>query len=140
MSETEIVLVRNDTYWGGRPNLDRVVFKVIPSAQARLAAMKAGEVDVIGGDYLAPLAPEETTSLRGDSNIEVLRAPSATNLLLAFNSTTGNPALADPEVDGAVLDVRMPPTFTDEGLRAAIAVRERRPGFPVLVLSQYVDA
>jgi DNA-binding NarL/FixJ family response regulator len=48
-------------------------------------------------------------------------------------------ALADPEVDGAVLDVRMPPTFTDEGLRAAIAVRAQRPGFPVLVLSQYVE-
>ncbi|MBJ7359247.1 response regulator transcription factor [Nocardioides sp.] len=48
-------------------------------------------------------------------------------------------ALADPHVDGAVLDVRMPPSFTDEGLRAAIAVRERRPGFPVMVLSQYVE-
>jgi DNA-binding NarL/FixJ family response regulator len=48
-------------------------------------------------------------------------------------------ALRDPEVDGAVVDVRMPPTFTDEGLRAAIAVRERRPAFPVLVLSQYVE-
>jgi DNA-binding NarL/FixJ family response regulator len=47
--------------------------------------------------------------------------------------------LVDPDVDGAVLDVRMPPTFTDEGLRAAIAVRGRRPGFPVLVLSQYVE-
>ena len=42
-------------------------------------------------------------------------------------------------MDGAVRDVRMPPTFTDEGLRAAIAVRERRPGFPVLDLSQYVE-
>jgi DNA-binding NarL/FixJ family response regulator len=48
-------------------------------------------------------------------------------------------ALADPVVEGAVLDVRMPPTFTDEGLRAAIAVRQRRAGFPVLVLSQYVE-
>ena len=41
--------------------------------------------------------------------------------------------------DAAVLDVRLPPTFTDEGLRAAIAVRAARPGFPVLVLSQYVE-
>jgi DNA-binding NarL/FixJ family response regulator len=49
-------------------------------------------------------------------------------------------ALADPEAQAAVVDVRMPPTFTDEGLRAAIAVRERRPGFPVLVLSQYVES
>jgi DNA-binding NarL/FixJ family response regulator len=48
-------------------------------------------------------------------------------------------ALLDPEADAAVVDVRLPPTFTDEGLRAAIAVREQRPGFPVMVLSQYVE-
>jgi DNA-binding NarL/FixJ family response regulator len=55
------------------------------------------------------------------------------------NAVVLDAALTDPDVDGAVLDVRMPPTFTDEGLRAAIAVRERRPGFPVMVLSQYVE-
>ncbi|WP_456237731.1 response regulator [Nocardioides sambongensis] len=48
-------------------------------------------------------------------------------------------ALRDPAADGAVLDVRMPPTETDEGLRAAIAVRAQRPGFPVMVISQYVE-
>lgn len=48
-------------------------------------------------------------------------------------------ALLDPEVDGAVLDVRLHPSFTDEGLRAAVAVRRARPGFPVMVLSQYVE-
>jgi DNA-binding NarL/FixJ family response regulator len=48
-------------------------------------------------------------------------------------------ALVDPSVEGAVLDVRLPPTHTDEGLRAAVAVRSRRPGFPVMVLSQYVE-
>jgi DNA-binding NarL/FixJ family response regulator len=55
------------------------------------------------------------------------------------NAVELDDALLDPDLDGAVLDVRMPPTFTDEGLRAAIAVRARRPGFPVLVLSQYVE-
>ena len=55
------------------------------------------------------------------------------------NAVELDDALATPDLDGAVLDVRMPPTFTDEGLRAAIAVRRRRPGFPVLVLSQYVE-
>ncbi|GGU97876.1 DNA-binding response regulator [Actinomadura cremea] len=39
----------------------------------------------------------------------------------------------------AIVDVRMPPSFTDEGLRAALAVRERWPGMPILVLSQYVE-
>ena len=48
-------------------------------------------------------------------------------------------ALADPSVEAAVLDVRLPPTHTDEGLRAAVGVRARRPGFPVMVLSQYVE-
>ena len=47
-------------------------------------------------------------------------------------------ALLDPEAEAAVLDVRLPPTQTDEGLRAAVAVRAARPGFPVMVLSQYV--
>jgi DNA-binding NarL/FixJ family response regulator len=47
--------------------------------------------------------------------------------------------LRTDDVDIAVVDVRMPPTFTDEGLRAAIAARTERPGFPVLVLSQYVE-
>ncbi len=45
---------------------------------------------------------------------------------------------ADPP-DVAIVDVRLPPTFTDEGLRAALAARSQVPGLPVLVLSQYVE-
>ncbi|UWE07707.1 response regulator transcription factor [Actinacidiphila bryophytorum] len=41
--------------------------------------------------------------------------------------------------DAAVVDVRMPPTQTDEGLRAALAARREVPGLPVLILSQYVE-
>jgi DNA-binding NarL/FixJ family response regulator len=41
--------------------------------------------------------------------------------------------------DAAVVDVRMPPTFTDEGLRAALVVRDRWPDVGVLVLSQWVE-
>ncbi|MFD7655212.1 LuxR C-terminal-related transcriptional regulator [Actinosynnema sp. NPDC059797] len=48
-------------------------------------------------------------------------------------------ALLDHRPDVAVVDVRLPPTFTDEGLRAAIEARARVPGLPVLVLSQYVE-
>ena len=43
------------------------------------------------------------------------------------------------EPDLVVVDVRMPPDYTDEGLRAALELRRRRPGLPVLVLSQYVE-
>jgi DNA-binding NarL/FixJ family response regulator len=48
-------------------------------------------------------------------------------------------AVVGAQPDLVVLDVRMPPTHTDEGLRAAIALRAARPGTPVLVLSQYVE-
>jgi DNA-binding NarL/FixJ family response regulator len=48
-------------------------------------------------------------------------------------------ALAEEQPDIAIVDVRMPPTFTNEGLVAAIEARSRRPGLPVLVLSQYVE-
>ncbi|MBI2760238.1 MAG: response regulator transcription factor, partial [Chloroflexi bacterium] len=41
--------------------------------------------------------------------------------------------------DVSIVDVRMPPSFRDEGLRAAIEARRRAPGSPILVLSQYVE-
>jgi DNA-binding NarL/FixJ family response regulator len=49
------------------------------------------------------------------------------------------PALMAHQPEVAVIDVRLPPTFTDEGLQAAIAARTRRPGLPVLMLSQHVE-
>jgi DNA-binding NarL/FixJ family response regulator len=48
-------------------------------------------------------------------------------------------ALVDHRPDVAIVDVRLPPTNTDEGLRAAITARSMVPGLPVLVLSQYVE-
>ncbi len=48
-------------------------------------------------------------------------------------------ALLKHRPDVAVVDVRLPPTFTDEGLRMAIEARAQIPGLPVLVLSQYVE-
>ncbi|GIF26625.1 DNA-binding NarL/FixJ family response regulator [Actinoplanes tereljensis] len=49
------------------------------------------------------------------------------------------PALLGHRPDVAIIDVRLPPTQTDEGLKAAIAARTAMPGFPVLVLSQHVE-
>jgi DNA-binding NarL/FixJ family response regulator len=48
-------------------------------------------------------------------------------------------AVEDHQPDVAVLDVRMPPTFTDEGLRAALVIRRQWPAVAVLVFSQYVE-
>jgi DNA-binding NarL/FixJ family response regulator len=48
-------------------------------------------------------------------------------------------ALLEQRPDVAIVDVRLPPTFTDDGLRAALEARRQAPGLPVLVLSQYVE-
>lgn len=48
-------------------------------------------------------------------------------------------ALVECELDVAVVDVRLPPTYADEGLQAALAARRVRPGLPVLVLSQHIE-
>ncbi len=49
------------------------------------------------------------------------------------------PALLRHRPDVAVVDVRLPPTFSDEGLQAALAARTQLPGLPVLILSQHVE-
>jgi DNA-binding NarL/FixJ family response regulator len=59
-------------------------------------------------------------------------------------ATTDNPAaflaaVDEHQPDVAIVDVRMPPTHTDEGITAAVEARRRRPGLAVLVLSAYVE-
>ncbi|WP_430592757.1 LuxR C-terminal-related transcriptional regulator [Humidisolicoccus flavus] len=61
-------------------------------------------------------------------------------IVAALPDTTGLvDAIAGAEIDLAVLDVRLPPTFTDEGIRAALDLRARFASLNVLVLSQYVE-
>jgi DNA-binding NarL/FixJ family response regulator len=66
-----------------------------------------------------------------EAGVEVVGAFGDADTLLA-----AVPALAP---DAVVLDVRMPPTFRDEGVRAAIALRAAHPGVAILLLSQYVE-
>jgi DNA-binding NarL/FixJ family response regulator len=71
--------------------------------------------------------------------IQLLEAHGFTILHAVDNAADLAEALLDPDAEAAVVDVRLPPTQSDEGLVAAIAARAARPGFPVMVLSQYVE-
>jgi len=78
------------------------------------------------------LLREGIARLLEDAGFAVVgQAGNADELLLKIRSYS-------PDV--AVIDIRMPPTYTDEGLRAAQEIRDRHPGVGVLVLSQYVES
>ncbi len=66
-----------------------------------------------------------------DSGFDVVAAVADGEALLA--------AVEETVPDVAIVDVRLPPAFRDEGVRAALELRRRRRGFPVLILSQYVE-
>ena len=81
----------------------------------------------------------EDHALLRDGLTRLLEANGFTLAAAVDNAPELDRALRDPTIEAAVVDVRLPPTFTDEGLRAAIGIRKERPGFPVMVLSQYVE-
>jgi DNA-binding NarL/FixJ family response regulator len=85
---------------------------------------------VVIAEDLALLRDGLTRLLR-DSGADVAAAVSDGDALLD--------AVAEHEPEVAIVDVRLPPAFRDEGVRAALELRRRRPGFPVLILSQYVE-
>jgi len=78
------------------------------------------------------LLREGVASLLADAGFDIVgQAGTAEQLLLKVRSY---------KPDVAIVDIRMPPTHTDEGLRAAQEIREQHPGVGVLVLSQYVES
>jgi DNA-binding NarL/FixJ family response regulator len=81
----------------------------------------------------------EDLALLRDGLVRLLTAHGCKVVEAVDNGPALLKALVTHKPDVAVVDVRLPPTFTDEGLRAAIAARQQVPGLPVLVLSQYVE-
>ncbi|MGI5148499.1 response regulator [Plantactinospora sp. CA-294935] len=79
----------------------------------------------------AALLRQGLSLLLGSNGHEVVEAVADAEQLLR--------AVAEHRPDLALLDVRMPPTHTDEGLRAALVIRRQHPDTAVLVLSQYVE-
>ncbi len=92
-----------------------------------------------GGDSVRVVIAEDTVLLREglaglleDAGHSVLARVGDAESLLAV--------VAEHEPDLAIVDVRMPPTYEDEGMRAAVEIRREHPGTGVLVLSQHVES
>ncbi|UIJ36242.1 response regulator transcription factor [Allobranchiibius sp. GilTou73] len=81
----------------------------------------------------------EDNALLRDGLTRILTAYDIDVLQAVDNAPALSRALLTERPDIAIVDVRMPPTFTDDGLRVAIEARAQLPDLPVLVLSQYVE-
>ncbi|MEU8401524.1 response regulator transcription factor [Nonomuraea sp. NPDC048892] len=81
----------------------------------------------------------EDLALLRDGLVRLLTAHGCTVVEAVDNGPMLVNALVRHRPDVSVIDVRLPPGFTDEGLRAALEARRRVPGLPVLILSQYVE-
>ncbi len=95
-----------------------------------MAAVPAEKLRVTIVEDLA-LLRDGLTRMLSDNDCEVIAAVDEPDAVLD--------AVDADRPDVAIVDVRLPPTFNDEGVRAAIEARRRHPGLPVLILSQYVE-
>ena len=80
ITDDRIVLEANEDYWGGRPFLDRVIFRSIPDNTARLLALRAGEIDV-----MQFLNPDDINVVKRDKNLVLITQPGMNVGYLAMN-------------------------------------------------------
>lgn len=94
--DDRMVLVENEEYWGGRPNIPNLIFRAIPENATRLLAFEAGEIDIYQGGVVA----QEIDRLEADPNYVVQRTPGTGYNYLGFNTRVGG--LSDVRVRQAV--------------------------------------
>src|SRR3954449_13170263 len=115
--------------WIGRGDKNAADGAAVDAMRKAFDTVAISGTVVIADDSV--LLREGIARLLADAGFEVVgQADDAEQLLLKVRSY---------EPDVAIVDIRMPPTHTDEGLQAAREIRERHPGTGVLVLSQYVE-
>jgi peptide/nickel transport system substrate-binding protein len=91
----KVVLARNDQYWGGAPRLKQAIYVPIIEAQARLAAIRTGEIDLT-----MDVPPDSLDGLRRDPNVVVAETNSSAVWYVALN--TRHPVLKDRRVRQAL--------------------------------------
>jgi DNA-binding NarL/FixJ family response regulator/class 3 adenylate cyclase len=143
MSQTTAALAREpvrdlgDHELVGLPRPERIFQLVAPGLQEDFPPLRGTKE--LGGPAVRAVLADDSVLLREG----VARLLSETGIEIVAQSGTAEDLLrhvAMHKPDVAIVDIRMPPTHTDEGLRAAQTIRERFPDVGVLVLSQYVES
>lgn len=84
--DNQIVLVRNEKYYGTKPKADKIVFKIMPEAASRLAALESHEVDIISN-----VQTSEIPRLQNLSGVKVVGGPTTRVIFLGMNLKTESP-------------------------------------------------
>ena len=100
LSDTRAVLVRNEAYWGEKPELDEIVIEVILDGQTRMAALLSNEVDIIGGEYLGGISLESLPVLERNDDVRILAGNGITTFYIS--TQFDRPPLDDARVRHAL--------------------------------------
>lgn len=93
------VLVRNDKYWGDKPFFQKIELVVVPDELARANGLRAGDLDIIGGDWVATLSPRRAKALQAEG-VPVIAEPGTATMHLGYSPTS--PMVQDLAVRKAV--------------------------------------
>ncbi len=94
-ADDELVLERYDGYWGEKPPVKQIIFKVIPEASTRVTALINGEVQIITN-----IPPDQVPTLEGSDNVQVKQIPLANMHVLRYNAK--HPVLQSKELRQAM--------------------------------------
>ncbi len=94
--DQEFTLVPNPYYWGEKPKVDKITFKVIPDGQARVLALQSGEVDILGGDLIGKIPMESFLELKNSGKFITFTKGTLCSHFIAFNQSVK--ALQDKNV------------------------------------------
>jgi nickel transport system substrate-binding protein len=94
------VFSRFEGYWGDKPAYGHLEIKVLPDSRSRMAALRAGDIDLTGGDFLAPIKSTEAATLK-DAGVPVVVEQGSATIVAGFNPQR-NAALADRSVREAI--------------------------------------
>ncbi|GLY79320.1 ABC transporter substrate-binding protein [Actinoallomurus iriomotensis] len=111
--DNQIVLKANPKYWGGKPGVEQVTFKVMPDAASSLAALQSGGVDIV-----SQLSPDAAQQLGNGPGLKVVTSPGIRTFFVSIDTLSGGP-LGKKEVRQALnmaLDV---PTLIKSVLNGA---------------------
>jgi peptide/nickel transport system substrate-binding protein len=81
---SQVVLKRNDSWWGPKPAISNVTFRAVPDVASRVADLQSGKADLADA-----LTPDSTTQLKGNSKLKILSTPTERVSYLAFNTIDG---------------------------------------------------